>query len=561
MTFTRRSNPDRTIPILHRLYLAALMVLVLTFSTATSCASTEFSEDASSFDSVDFPATTTVFDAKELAREATVVVEREVEVAGATVLQTVAPVPATDAPAELQASLSSGDGPADETTVGQQGSGQSQTSRIIVRDAEMRIEVRDPADAVDRIGDLADRRGGWIVSRESTAGAFFTITIRVPADQLDDAIDEITDLSAKVISSSSQSRDFTEEYIDLNARISTLRATRDALQELLIDSQIAADLRQVLEVQQEITAIETQLESIEGRLRFITQSAAFSKLTVRVEASPLPMIVDAGDEKRAPLGHGSQFTARFFPPEDYDRFLIEWDFGDGSGTILQERALRTGDADGSYLSAPVVHTYFDDQYSPYAVTVKVTAYSDNKVAQGEDQLWVHAAELPTLNIFPGEHIEAEVGETVSFRATFDDHIDVGDLSYKWTFGDGSAPIEGVVKDGTTAVDAEHAFERQQTLWYQVKIELSGDSSAGEIRESAEISVRVIEPPSVEGSDFQPATIATEGINTVLNVAILIANAAIWIGVTLPVWILIAAAFYAIYRLIAWWRRRLIRSGP
>ncbi len=453
--------------------------------------------------------------------------------------------------------------PSDDSAASRREIAARQTERIIVRDAEMRIEAEDPADVVKNIGDLANRLGGWVVDSEAAEGSFFTITVRVPADQLDAAIEEVQRQSTKVLNNSTNSRDFTEEYIDLNARIGTLSTTRDALQELLRDSELADDLQQVLEVRREITDIESQLESLEGRLRFITQSAAFSKLTVHVEASPRPMVVDAGEEMRTPLGHGSQFTARFFPPEGYDRFRIEWDFGDGSGIHLQERAIRTGDADGAYLTAPVVYTYHDDQYSPYAVTVKVTAYSENKVAKGEDQLWVHAAELPQLNIFVGDYEEAAPGETISFRATFDDHIDVEDLNYEWNFGDGSAPVSGVVKDGITAVDANHAFERHQNRSYRVNFELSGDSVAGEIRQSAEMSVFITEPPTVDESAFEPAGSATQGINAVIAVASFAGNAIIWIGVTIPIWIAIVVVGYVIYRVIGWWRRRLLQGddGP
>ena len=102
-------------------------------------------------------------------------------------------------------------------------------NRIIVRNADMRVEADDPIAAVDDIGDLAVARGGWVVNINTIdEGGFYYITIRIPAETLDAVIEQITADVAKVLSVSSDSTDFTEEYIDLGARRSTVQETVDA---------------------------------------------------------------------------------------------------------------------------------------------------------------------------------------------------------------------------------------------------------------------------------------------------------------------------------------------
>ena len=138
-------------------------------------------------------------------------------------------------------------------------------------------------------------------------------------------------------------------------------------------------------MQREITSWQTELETIDGRLRFISQSANFSKLQVTVNLSPIPMQVDAGSDIRVGLSTQRQYTARFNPPAGYDTYEIIWDFGDGTPPRSANSALRTQNEEG-LLSVPVVHSYSSDGFSPYVVTVNIKAYSENGVAEGEDKI-------------------------------------------------------------------------------------------------------------------------------------------------------------------------------
>ena len=150
-------------------------------------------------------------------------------------------------------------------------------ARVIVRNAEMTVQSDDPGATVDAIGDLANARGGWIVDSNANDRGSYSITIRVPAEILDAVIDEISSSVAKVEKVNSTSADFTEEFIDLTARKTTVQETVNALTELLKNAEYDS-VEELLEVQREITSWQTELESIDGRLRFISQSANFLQI-------------------------------------------------------------------------------------------------------------------------------------------------------------------------------------------------------------------------------------------------------------------------------------------
>ena len=247
-------------------------------------------------------------------------------------------------------------------------------TRIIVRNADMVIESDDPALTVDVIGDLALQRGGWVVNSNSNDIGFYNITIRVPADTLDAVIEQVSSFASKVESITSDSTDFTEEYIDLGARRKTVQETVDALSQLL-KSENYDSVEELLEVQREITNWQSELEIIDGRMSFISESATYSRLSVTVNRSPIPMQVDVGEDIHIGIGVSHKFTARFFPPDSYDRYEITWDFGDGSPHETVNAALKTQNEEG-LLSVPVQHTYYSDELAPHVVTASVRAYSD-----------------------------------------------------------------------------------------------------------------------------------------------------------------------------------------
>ena len=368
------------------------------------------------------------------------------------------------------------------------------TNRIIVRNADMIVESNDPAETIAVIGDLAISRGGWVVSSNTIEeGSYYHITVRIPAETLDSVVGQISANVAKVLSSQSDSTDFTEEYIDLGARRSTVQETVDALTELLKNENYDS-VQELLEVQREITNWQSELESIDGRMSFISESAAYSRLTVTVNRSPIPMRVDVGEDIHVGIGVGRKYTARFFPPEGYDSFEIVWDFGDGSEPQTVRSGLRTQGEDG-LLSVPVRHIYHSDEFSPHVVTATIRAFSDRGLAEGEDQLWADVSELPRLDAFvTASEWDVEEGQPVTITASFNNPETLRDIRYSWDFRDGSPVVEGAVAQGDTGIETEHVFDRHRPESYQIVFDIRGVSDAGKVEETHYAHVYVYPGP-------------------------------------------------------------------
>ena len=421
-------------------------------------------------------------------------------------------------------------------------------TRIIVRNADMVVQSNDPASAVDVIGDLAVQRGGWVVNSNASDYGFYNITIRVPAGTLDAVIEQVSALATKVESVTSDSTDFTEEYIDLGARRTTVQETVDALTELL-KSENYDSVEELLEVQREITNWQSELEIIDGRMSFISESAAFSRLSVTVNRSPIPMRVDVGEDIHIGIGVGRKFTARIYSPDGYDRFEVTWDFGDGSPQETINSALRTQNEEG-FLSVPVRHIYFSDEFAPHVVTASVRAYSDRGLAEGEDSQWVQVSELPSFDAFvSASENDVQEGRPVTLAASFNHPDTVRNVEYEWDIRDGSKFKTGVVLAGETNVELEHIFARYRPDSYQVVFKITGDSDAGEVEEIREAYIYVYPAPAVDSADFEPAGTATNAVNVLIAVFTFAGTAGIWLAITSPIWLIVGAIIFFLVRFL------------
>ncbi|HEV7768018.1 MAG TPA: DUF4349 domain-containing protein [Thermoanaerobaculia bacterium] len=158
--------------------------------------------------------------------------------------------------------------------------------RMIVRTAEMRITVADTTKTVDAVTKAVEAMGGFVsgsnVWREGEL-LRATLKLRVPADKLTSTLASIRRLAKRVDTETIASDDVSQEFVDLESQVRNLEATENELRELLIvarqNSKKAAD---VLEVHEQLTIIRGQIEQAKGRMRYLSQVAAMSSISLEV---------------------------------------------------------------------------------------------------------------------------------------------------------------------------------------------------------------------------------------------------------------------------------------
>ena len=163
--------------------------------------------------------------------------------------------------------------------------------RMIVKNASLAIAVDDPSASMDRISRMAEAMGGFVVSAnvyQSTlaSGAEVpraSITIRVPVEKLNDALAQIkAETKQPVVSETVSSQDVTGDYTDLDSRLRNLEAAEKQLQSIL---DRATKTQDVLDVFNQLTQVRGQIEVIKGQMKFYSESAALSSVSVELMAN------------------------------------------------------------------------------------------------------------------------------------------------------------------------------------------------------------------------------------------------------------------------------------
>ena len=166
--------------------------------------------------------------------------------------------------------------------------GEAAIERKIVKTGHITLEVEDIAEIMDEVAEVADELGGYVVSSHKSGDEGKTsgyITIRVPADRFDEAFGELRQLAINVPYESTEARDVTEEYVDLEARLHNLEATEAQYLALLEKAQTVEEM---LKVQQALSNVRGEIERIEGRMKYLerTSDMALIEVTLR-ETKPL----------------------------------------------------------------------------------------------------------------------------------------------------------------------------------------------------------------------------------------------------------------------------------
>ena len=172
-------------------------------------------------------------------------------------------------------------------------SGQSAVERIVIRNADLSIVVDDPGAALNSISRMSERMGGFVVSSNLFKTRSYnnielpeaSITVRVPADLLNQALDEIkgltSDIENDVVNENVSGQDVTKEYTDLNSRLANLEDAEAQLRLILEEAKKTED---VLNVFNQLTYYREQIEVTKGQIKYYEESASLSAISVRIQA-------------------------------------------------------------------------------------------------------------------------------------------------------------------------------------------------------------------------------------------------------------------------------------
>ena len=143
--------------------------------------------------------------------------------------------------------------------------------RVILYEATLGVSVFDVDQTLQKTKALAEEAGGWMqaITTES-------ISVRVPAEKFEALLAKLEDLGG-VYQRDVVGQDVSEEFMDLRIRLENAKALRDRLSGLLSQAQKVED---ALKIEVELGRVTQDIETLEGKIRFLQSRAAFSTITL-----------------------------------------------------------------------------------------------------------------------------------------------------------------------------------------------------------------------------------------------------------------------------------------
>lgn len=163
--------------------------------------------------------------------------------------------------------------------------------RLVIKESTISLLVKKVAAVQKTISQKAQELGGYMVNTylshpEEAEAASGSITIRIPQEKLDQALDSFRLLAVKVVSENLSGQDVTDEYVDIEARLATLYKTKVKFEEILSKAEEVDDL---LRVQRELVNLQEQIDALKGQQQYLEKSAAMSRVTVYLATDELAL--------------------------------------------------------------------------------------------------------------------------------------------------------------------------------------------------------------------------------------------------------------------------------
>lgn len=206
--------------------------------------------------------------------------------------------------------------------------GAAAVERIVIQNVDLAIVVPDVEARMKEIEAMAVRMGGFVVSSSlyqsyTSSGVKVPeamVVVRIPAEQLDTALDLIKKDVVEVQNESRSGTDVTAEYVDLQSRLKNLEAAEAQLQEILKQAERTED---VINVFNQLVYYREQIELVKGQIEYYEQAAALSAVSVRITAEekiqPIEII---GWKPERVVREAVQDLIYFF--QDFASFLIRF---------------------------------------------------------------------------------------------------------------------------------------------------------------------------------------------------------------------------------------------
>ena len=154
------------------------------------------------------------------------------------------------------------------------------TERKVIKEGFIDFATDDLAATRSVILAAVRDHGGYVAADRqdrSPGHVSHTLEVRVPAAEFDVFLADATRNVERFDGREIRVRDVTKEFLDVEARLATKKALEERYLSLV---QQAATVTDILEIEKQLGELRADIESIEGRLKYLRDRVALSSLTI-----------------------------------------------------------------------------------------------------------------------------------------------------------------------------------------------------------------------------------------------------------------------------------------
>lgn len=150
----------------------------------------------------------------------------------------------------------------------------------IIKESQLRFETQDLDKTYHQIKKTVNQNKGFIQDDNSNK-SYNTVTrhliIRIPTNQFQNTLDSISKGVAYFDTKRITSKDVTEEFIDIEARLKAKKTLEKRYLELLDK---AKNVKEILEIERELSNIREEIEAKQGRLKYLQNKVSLSTVDI-----------------------------------------------------------------------------------------------------------------------------------------------------------------------------------------------------------------------------------------------------------------------------------------
>ena len=153
--------------------------------------------------------------------------------------------------------------------------------RKLIKTGDISFETDNLLETRNYIEQAVKKYNGYISADneyKSSQNITSNLTVRIPSESFDSFLNEISLKVERFDNKNISVNDITEQFLDVQARLKVKKDLEQRYSEIL---KKANSVNEILEVERELTNVRSEIESMEGRLKYLENQVSFSTLTIR----------------------------------------------------------------------------------------------------------------------------------------------------------------------------------------------------------------------------------------------------------------------------------------